>query len=202
MLNGRLSEGDILKLMEFLGEEVNGVLTARKVRGELLDRPNYIPSAAALHINSNQPKSGRRHGHTGDSFCVCCEARGHWAQDCRKVTNVSECKEKLKSAHRCFLCLNRGHNARICSRKGRASCTSCKGAHHRSICNETGTTTASRETTTTTVGKINVTSPDSTFLQTARIWVMGPTGLSRLTCCVLDGGIQSSFVAKSLIDDL
>jgi hypothetical protein len=99
-------------------------------------------------------------------------------------------------------CLNRGHNARMCSRKGRASCTICKGAHHRSICNETRTTTASRETAPTTVSKINVTSPDSTFLQTARIWVMGRTGLSRLTRCVLDGGSQSSFVAKSLIDDL
>jgi hypothetical protein len=65
-----LSEGDILKLMEFLGEEVDGVLTARKIRGELLDRPNYILSAAALHVNSNQPKSGRRHGRTGDFLCV------------------------------------------------------------------------------------------------------------------------------------
>jgi hypothetical protein len=197
-----LSEGDILKLMEFLGEEVDGVLTARKIRGELLDHPNYVPSAAALHVNSNRPKSGRRHGRTGDSFCVFCESRGHWAQDCKKVTDVSERKEKLKLAHRCFLCLNRGHNARMCGRKDRALCTSCKGAHHRSICNEKGTATAPRETAPTTVGKINVTSPDFTFLQTARIWIIGPTGLSRLTRCVMDGGSQSSFVAKFLIDDL
>jgi hypothetical protein len=50
--------GDILTLMEFLGEEVDGVLTARKIRGELLDHLNYVPSPAALHVNSNQPKSG------------------------------------------------------------------------------------------------------------------------------------------------
>jgi len=31
---------------------------------------------------------------------------------------------------------------------------------------------------------------------------MGPTGLNKLTRCVLDGGSQSSFIAKSLIDDL
>jgi len=31
---------------------------------------------------------------------------------------------------------------------------------------------------------------------------MGPTGLSKLTRCVLDAGSQSIFVAKSLIDDL
>lgn len=53
-----------------------------------------------------------------------------------------------------------------------------------------------------TVGKINVASADFTYLQTARIWVIGPTGLSKLTRCVLDGGSQSSFVAKSLVDGL
>jgi hypothetical protein len=31
---------------------------------------------------------------------------------------------------------------------------------------------------------------------------MGPTGLSKLTHCVLDGSSQSSFIAKALIDKL
>jgi len=134
---------------------------------------------------------------------VFCESKGHWAQECKKMTEVSDRREKLKSAHRCFLCLNRGHNARVCSKRGRASCTRCKGAHHRSICNETGAiTTPTKDTAPTTVGKIAVASPDFTYLQTARIWVMGPTGLSKLTHCVLDAGGQSSFVAKTLIEDL
>jgi hypothetical protein len=68
-----LSEGDILMLMEFLGEEVDGALTAQKIRGEPLDHLNNIPSSAALHINSKQPKSGRKDRHTGDLFCVFCE---------------------------------------------------------------------------------------------------------------------------------
>jgi len=105
-------------------------------------------------------------------------------------------------AHR-FLCLNHGHNAKVCSRRGRALCTKCKGAHHRSICNNAGTATKpTRETTPTAVGKIHTASPNFTFLQTARIWVTGPTGLSKLTRCVLDGGSQASFIAKTLIDDL
>jgi hypothetical protein len=119
--------------MEFLGEVVDGALTAQKIRGEKLDHLNYTPSAAALHVNSKQSKSGRKDTHTGDPFCVFCESKGHWAQDCKKVTEVSERREKLKAAHCCFLCLNRGHSARACGRKGRASCTRCKGAHHRSI---------------------------------------------------------------------
>ena len=59
-----------------------------------------------------------------------------------------------------------------------------------------------RETATASFGKINVTSPDFTYLQKARIWVMGPTGINKLTRCVLYGGSQSSFIAKSLIDNL
>jgi hypothetical protein len=197
------SEGDILRLMEFLSEEVDGALTRQKIRGETLDHPNYIPSAAALHVNSKQSKSGRKEIHPGDPFCVFCESKGNWAQEYRMVTEVSERREKLKSAHRCFLCLNRGHTARVCGKRGRALCTRCKGAHHRSICNESvAVTTPTKETTPYTVGKIDVASRGFTYLQTARIWVMGPTGLSKLTRCVLDAGSQSSFVAKTLIDDL
>jgi len=53
-----LSEGDILKLLEFLGEEVDEALTTQKIRRETLDLPNPIPSTAALHVNSKQSKSG------------------------------------------------------------------------------------------------------------------------------------------------
>lgn len=62
-----LSEGDILKLMEFLSEEVDGAFTAQKIRGETLDHPNCIPSATALKVNS---KPGPKDRHTADSFCV------------------------------------------------------------------------------------------------------------------------------------
>jgi hypothetical protein len=132
---------------------------------------------------SKQSKSGQKDRHTGDPFCVFCESKGHWAQECKKVTEVSDRREKLKSAH-CFLCLNRGHNARVCSKRGRASCTRCKGEHHRSICNETGAiTTPIKDTAPTTVGKIDVAPTGFTYLQTARIWVIRPTGLSKLTRC-------------------
>ena len=132
-----------------------------------------------------------------------CESKGHWAQECKKVTEVSERREKLRSAHRCFLCLNRGHNAKVCNRRGRALCTKCRGVHPTSICNDAETSTKpTRETTPTTVGKIDIVPPDFTYLQRARIWIMGPTFLSKLTLRVLDGGSHSSFIAKNLIDDL
>jgi len=88
-----LSEGNILNLMEFLSEEVDGALIAQKIRGESTDTPNYIPSAAALHFSSKQPRSGRKDRHKDEPFCVFCEAKGHWAQECKKVTSVTDRRE-------------------------------------------------------------------------------------------------------------
>jgi len=137
----------------------------------------------------------------GEPFCcVFCEAKGHWAQECKKVTSVTDRREKLKSAHRCFLCLNRGHSMRACNKRDKAFCTKCRGAHHRAICTDAGTTTKPTETTPTTVGKIDVASSNFMYLQTARVRIVGPTGISKLTCCVLDSGSQTSFVSKSIID--
>jgi hypothetical protein len=39
-------------------------------------------------------------------------------------------------------------------------------------------------------------------LQTARVRIVGPTGLSKLARCVLDSGSQTSFVSTSIIDTL
>jgi hypothetical protein len=52
------------------------------------------------------------------------------------------------------------------------------------------------------VGKIDACTPAFTYVQMAQVWITGPTGLSRLTRCVLDGGSQSSFITDNLIEDL
>jgi len=65
-----LSEGSILNLMEFLSDEVDGGLIAQKIRGESTDTPNYVPSAAALHVSSKQPRSRRKDRHKDEPFCV------------------------------------------------------------------------------------------------------------------------------------
>jgi len=56
--------------------------------------------------------------------------------------------------------------------------------------------------TSASVGRVDISSPDFTYLQTARVWVTETTGLSRLTRCMLDGGSQCSFIARSVIDEL
>ncbi|KAJ4437471.1 hypothetical protein ANN_17615 [Periplaneta americana] len=128
-----LSEGDILKLMEFLGEEVDAALTTQKIRGDAFSS-TYIPTTATLRVDTKTGSRSRKSRSTPDPFCVFCESRGHWAQDCKVVPDASERVKRLKNDNRCFLCLNRGHSSRNCSRKGKALCTHCKMSHHRSIC--------------------------------------------------------------------
>jgi len=63
-------------------------------------------------------------------------------------------------------------------------------------------TSCANPITSASVGRVDISSPDFTYMQTAREWITGPTGSSRLTCCMLDGGSQCSFIARSVIDDL
>jgi len=64
------------------------------------------------------------------------------------------------------------------------------------------TTSRTGPITSTSVGRVDTSSPDFIYLQTARVGITGPMGRSRLTRCMLDGGSQCSFVARSIIDDL
>ena len=82
-------------------------------------------------------------------------------------------------------------------------CSKCKKGHHQSVCMDKETkTNQANSTTSASVGRVDISSTDSTYLQTARVWVIGPTSLSRLTRCVLDGESQCSSIARSVIDDL
>jgi hypothetical protein len=75
--------------------------------------------------------------------------------------------------------------------------------HHQSLCGE-GIKNASvvNQSNITAVGKVDVGTHAFTYLQTARVRITGPTGLSKITRCVLDGGSQSSFITDTLIEDL
>ncbi|KAJ4437631.1 hypothetical protein ANN_17776 [Periplaneta americana] len=66
-----LSEGDILKLMEFLGEEVDGALTTQKIRGDALSS-TYIPTTATLRVDTKTGSRSRKSRSTPDPFCVFC----------------------------------------------------------------------------------------------------------------------------------
>ena len=94
--------------------------------------------------------------------------------------------------------LNRGHTSSNCRKKGKVQCGKCRMPHHPSLCGEGGNpTNPAAPSSISSVGKISVCTPAFTYLQTAQVKITAPTGLSRLTRCVLDGGSQSMFNLKS-----
>jgi hypothetical protein len=117
------------------------------------------------------------------------------------VTDVKERIEKLKSANRCFLCLNRGHPTHACSKRGKVLFSKCKKGHNRSMDKET-TTSRSSQISPASVGRVDISPTNCTYLQKTRVWITGPTGLNRLTRCVFRISSQCSFIARSVIDDL
>ena len=198
-----IPENSITRLLQYLNEEVDGAVNTQKIRGEASPAPAYIPTAAAFQVSARPRRPKGQSKRPPEAFCAFCETKGHWAQDCRQVTNTRERIEKLKASNRCFLCLNRGHAVRQCTKKGKAMCTLCKGSHHKSICGADRTNdTAALPTNVMSVSKIDVAVPNFTYLQTARVRIIGPTGLSKITRCVLDSGSQTSFVSSPIIDSL
>ena len=140
---------------------------------------------------------------TSEAFCAFCEARRHWAQDCQQITETKERIEKIKATNRCYLCLNRWHMARHCAKKGKAMCILCKGPHHISICNADRTNDKPVPSTNfMSVSKIDFALPNFTYLQTASVRIVGPSGLSNLTHCVLDSGSQGNFLSATIVDAL
>ncbi|GBN66530.1 hypothetical protein AVEN_80739-1, partial [Araneus ventricosus] len=123
---------------------------------------------------------------------------GHWPQECKSVTDIDVRVQKLKTAGRCFLCTNKGHNVRICPRKDKAFCIKGKRKHHVSICKNSNPDL----TPLTTANQVNIFASNVTHLQTAKVFITGPTGITKLTRCILDGGSQSSFVSTRLVDVL
>ena len=105
------AEGNLSALMTFLNEEADGALIASKIHGEVPSHLDFTPTAATA-VHSKQKRTERRKKRPAEPFCVFCEGRNHWAQDCTVVPDVNSRIQKLKATNRCFLCLNRGHNSR------------------------------------------------------------------------------------------
>ena len=57
---------------------------------------------------------------------------GHRHEDCKRVSNIKECKKLLLKYGRCFKCLRKGHLARAC--KISVKCSACKCEHHKALC--------------------------------------------------------------------
>ncbi|GBM85090.1 hypothetical protein AVEN_248820-1 [Araneus ventricosus] len=195
---GKISESDISKLREFLSEEVEGALTTLKIKGEPTEEFCALLSTAAFNVNSKTQYKPKNYSKKPSPFCPFCNVPGHWPQECKSVIGIGVRVQKLKTAGRCFLCTNKGHNMRSCPRKYRAFCIKCKRKHHVSICKNSDPDLIPL----TTAIQVNIFASNVTRLQTSNVFITGPIGISKLTRCILEGGSQSSFVSTRLVDIL
>jgi len=119
-----ITESDITRLMEHLNNEVEGALTTKKIRGDSFGTESFLPTTAAFLVNVKSRKPNKTsERRIPEPFCAFCEGLGNWSQNCKEVNSVTEHIEKLKHSSRCFLCLNRGHSAKNCSKQGKSFCT-------------------------------------------------------------------------------
>ena len=72
-----ISEGDILQLMAFLGDEVDGALTSQKIRGESSSSCGYPPTTATIHGNAKPVGTTRKTAKGPEPFSAFCDSRGH-----------------------------------------------------------------------------------------------------------------------------
>lgn len=189
-----IAEGNITRLIQFLSEEVEGAITTNKIKGSFA--PDYPLKSSLENFNVHSKAVSR--DKKISPFCPFCEIAGHWPQQCNSVTDIDTRIQKLKATNRCFLCTNRGHTQKSCTRKNKYSCSKCKKKHHVSICKAS----INGQTAITSTNKIDILSSNYVHLQTARVFITGPTGITKLTRCLLDAGSQSSFVHSDLVDTL
>ncbi|KFM70593.1 hypothetical protein X975_21762, partial [Stegodyphus mimosarum] len=192
----KLNEGNITRLMQFLAEEVEGVIATQRVKGTSFSDHTVKFTVENFSINSKTVNKRKKIS----PFCSFCDTTGHWPQYCETVTDYDTRVQKLKTSNRCFLCTNRGHRVSNCPRKNTARCTKCKKRHHVSICPPVENNQL--RVTSSAVNHITFPKTIFTHLQTARVYVTGPTGITKLTRCILDGGSQASFVHTNLIEKL
>ena len=135
-------------------------------------------------------------------ICAFCDKR-HYSAECRNVSSISDRREKLQKAGRCFVCLNTGHMAKDCS--GDRKCRNCKRRHHHSICQgDNGENEKKQEKPEQTVTATSQSKrTGSILLQTARTFAFRDNQDKKVPVRILfDSGSQRSYVTDELRDKL
>ena len=119
--------GREMKLDELL-ELVEEELVARE---RTMVNPMPAPPRGSTPHTAATLMSGTPSSNPTCSFC----RQPHASVSCSKIPNITDRKQALLRAGRCFMCLRRGHRGREC-RSG-IRCRNCNGRHHVSICEGT-----------------------------------------------------------------
>ncbi|GBO14214.1 hypothetical protein AVEN_130881-1 [Araneus ventricosus] len=157
-----------------------------------------LPFTEAFNINSKTQYNPKNYSKKSSPFCPFCNIARHWLQECKSFAEIDVRVQKLKIAGRCFFCSNKGHNVRIYPRTDKAFCIKRKRKHHVSICKNPN----SDLIPLTSSNQVNIFASNVTHLQTSKVFITGPTEITKLIRCILDTDSESSFVSTRLVDIL
>ena len=197
-----VTEGEIIARERALGNSCRGPKKTMR---------DPLTASSLLTSGSGAPK------------CSYCH-QPHTSSTCRTVTDVSERKQILRKAGRCFVCLRKNHMSREC--RSTMKCNKCNGRHHVSICNsgqggrqEPNNTLPKTDSTSTPqpTSQVLVNSPSNhvptttaslycidartpVLLQTARASVckVNNPNVSREVRIIFDCGSQRSYITDEL----
>ncbi|CAI5682672.1 unnamed protein product [Oreochromis niloticus] len=158
-------------------------------------RPS-IQATAALYTASQKQNT-----------CIFCECEDHKSENCPNNDTLQR-KDKLRRMGRCFVCLGQKHIARFCKIKN-VSCEKCGRRHHVAVCSgervDVQAPSQPEEAVVSSVlphsARVKPGEQNTVLLQTAKVWIEGPSG-RRVARCLLDGGSQRSFIHETLVKSL
>ena len=197
-------EADLDYLMDFLEREIS-----RRDRCELFgsmstqnpeDREGHHPVRSK---RESRPMGSAAALQTG-TFVKKCDfcGKAHYTQKCFKYLNlpVTERQTKVFENKLCFKCLFRNHVARSCKK----CCSSCKGAHHESLCYGVEKTKPKEErsiekTECDENATLSVHRSSVSFLPIATVKVKGERGKWVEATLLFDSGSDQSYVSRSLV---
>ncbi|XP_049519544.1 uncharacterized protein LOC119446773 [Dermacentor silvarum] len=185
---------------------------------ELETREHYAPSASSFKgggsYRKHVPSSSVMHASVQSkqirNECFFCKSTRHATEVCNATLTMSEKKNRLAKAMRCYRCTIKGHRANECRRK--LVCAACKGRHASTMCDPAFRATrgekphnvvfdATKPMKAEIPRSTAVTScqlDETINLQTFRSWIIGSNETSYVRG-IFDGGSQRTFIKEDLV---
>ena len=142
-------------------------------------------------------------------FCTYCGG-DHNSASCKTISLPKRRLAFLKSTHRCFLCLRKGHQVSSCN--SQKSCPKCHRKHHVSICYQSSAPGASgpddaqtpsapvvQEAPVTQSQTFTLLGSNATVMPTAKVLIKSPSGEQVfLTRVLFDTGSNKTFIKEEI----
>ncbi|KAL6742934.1 hypothetical protein Aduo_016027 [Ancylostoma duodenale] len=127
---------DIIKnvLIAIKGKEEANIEDVMEEIEKEISAKTYVQSRIKVHqkkFPEQAPESERKHIPNTSSVCAFCDTTGHYATQCRTVTDIQARRNVVMEKRLCWKCYASTHSSKDCTRP---NCHACGRMHHFSLC--------------------------------------------------------------------